>query len=106
MLTLLTLFLLLSLKMAQDSPVVPLYAAVFLTLPLAAALWRSMVDYAFRPEKKVVRRPWMGPMEFWDIFVEKGLDWFLFRWFLSRNLETAFCLLAIAAAVCVKCGLG
>ena len=84
----------------------PLYAAVFLTLPLAAALWRSMVDYAFRPEKKVVRRPWMGPMEFWVLFVEKGLDWFLFRWFLSRNLETAFCLLAIAATVCVKCGLG
>ncbi|MBR5415911.1 MAG: prenyltransferase [Thermoguttaceae bacterium] len=84
----------------------PLYAAVFLTLPLAVVLWRSMVDYAFRPEKKVVRRPWMGPMEFWDLFVEKGLDWFLFRWFLSRNLETAFCLLAIAAAVCVKCGLG
>ena len=82
------------------------YAAVFLTIPLAAALWCSMVDYAFRPEKNVVRRRWMGPMEYWDLFVEKGLDWFLFRWFLARNLETAFCLLAIAAAVCVKFGLG
>ena len=83
----------------------PLFAVVFLSLPLAVALWRSMTAYAFHPEKKVVRRRWMGPMEYWDIFVEKGLDWFLFRWFLSRNLETAFCLLAIAAAVCFKTGL-
>ena len=83
-----------------------LYAVVFLTIPLAAALWCSMVDYAFRPEQKVVRRRWMGPMEYWDLFVKEGLDWFLFRWFLSRNLETFFTLLAIAAAICRICGFG
>lgn len=84
----------------------PLFGVVFLTLPLAAVLWNSMVAYAFHPEKKVVRRFWMGPMEYWDFFVKQGLDWFLFRWFLSRNLETAFCLLAIAAAGCVRLGIG
>ncbi|MGI5831298.1 MAG: prenyltransferase [Thermoguttaceae bacterium] len=84
----------------------PVYGIVFLSLPLAVALWRSMIAYAFHPEKSVVRRRWMGPMEYWDLFVEKGHDWFLFRWFLSRNLETAFCLLAIVAALCLKCGFG
>ena len=44
-----------------------------------------------------------GPMEYWDLFVEKGHDWFLFRWFLSSPIsKPQFCLLAIVAALCLQ----
>lgn len=72
---------------------------VFLTLPMTAALWRMMVLYVRRPDQKIERRFWMGPMERWDSIKKSGIDWFMIRWFLSRNLMTAYVFLAAAAVV-------
>ena len=40
-------------------------------------------------------RWWMGPMGNWPAYVEAGIDWFLFRWLMARNICTFFCLIVI-----------
>ncbi|MDR2031025.1 MAG: prenyltransferase [Azoarcus sp.] len=71
------------------------YWAWVITLPMAAALFRMMVDYVRRPERKFARRFWMGPMSAWRRVEALGIDWFLIRWFLARNLLVALCLISM-----------
>ncbi len=40
-------------------------------------------------------RWWMGPMGNWNEYVKAGVDWFLFRWLMARNINTFFCLVVI-----------
>jgi 1,4-dihydroxy-2-naphthoate octaprenyltransferase len=75
----------------------PANALVFLTLAPAVMLFRLMLQYARDPRKPVRRRFWMGPMSGWDRVRANGIDWFMLRWFLARNLLLFFCL-SIAAA--------
>jgi 1,4-dihydroxy-2-naphthoate octaprenyltransferase len=75
----------------------PANALVFLTLAPAVMLYRLMLEYARNPRKPVRRRFWMGPMRGWDRVLANGIDWFMLRWFLARNLLLFFCL-SIAAA--------
>lgn len=75
----------------------PAYALVFPTLALAVMLFRLMLQYARDPRKPVRRRFWMGPMSGWDRVLANGLDWFMLRWFLARNLLLFFCLSVSAA---------
>lgn len=70
---------------------------VFATLPLGWAYFRAMRLYAVDPERKVERRRWFGPMEYWDVYLQKNVDWFMIRWYLSRNLTIAFALCLLAA---------
>jgi len=75
----------------------PAYALAFLTLAPAAMLFRLMRQYTRDPRKPVRRRFWMGPMSGWDRVLANGIDWFMLRWFLARNLLVFFCL-SISAA--------
>ncbi|MBQ7814792.1 MAG: hypothetical protein IJ387_09915, partial [Thermoguttaceae bacterium] len=70
---------------------------VFATLPLGWAYFRAMRLYAVDPERKIERRRWFGPMEYWDVYLQKNVDWFMIRWYLSRNLTIAFALCLLAA---------
>jgi len=70
----------------------PANALVFLTLAPAIMLFRLMLQYARDPRKPVRRRFWMGPMSGWDRMLGNGIDWFMLRWFLARNLLLFFCL--------------
>lgn len=72
---------------------------VVLTLPFAFSLSRSMTKFAANPDEKIERRLWHGPMQKWKAIQNAGLEWFMFRWFLARNLLTLFSLLFIIASL-------
>jgi len=71
------------------------YLFTLLTLPMAIALFYFMVEFVRHPEKKFTPRFWMGPMNNWEKLQAAGLDWFMIRWYLSRNLLSFFCLIII-----------
>ena len=37
----------------------------------------------------------------WPAYVEAGIDWFLFRWLMARNICTFFCLIVIVVFLLV-----
>ncbi|MDR2119678.1 MAG: prenyltransferase [Tannerella sp.] len=71
------------------------YLLTMLALPMAAALFYLMVEFIRHPEKKFSPRVWMGPMGDWERIQASGLDWFMIRWLLARNLLSFFCLIII-----------
>ncbi len=40
----------------------------------------------------------MGPMEMWDAIKESGIEWFMIRWYLARNLISVFALIVAILA--------
>lgn len=70
-----------------------------LTLPLACGLVHSMRRFVRAPNEAVRRRFWMGPMEYWPQICQAGIDWYMVRWYLSRNLLTSYCVLIALAAI-------
>ena len=68
----------------------PAYLLTLMCLPLAAALYASMAEFCKDPQRPVMRQAWFGPMGKWEAICSQGLDWFLLRWFLSRNLVSLF----------------
>ena len=76
-----------------------LYALLLLTLPMAAALFHMMWVYTRRPERKFSRKPWMGPMPEWQHIESIGIDWFMIRWFLARNLLASLCLIGMTLSL-------
>jgi 1,4-dihydroxy-2-naphthoate octaprenyltransferase len=75
------------------------FLLTFLTLPLAIALMLSILEFCRAPDATPVRRWWYGPMEKWKDIEDAGISWFMVRWYLARNLFTAFTILIIIAAV-------
>lgn len=75
------------------------YLCVLVTLPWAIQMFTSLVSFTRDPDKKVKKMFWHGPMSNWELICQAGLDWFLFRWFMARNMLTAFALLFIAVSV-------
>ncbi len=71
------------------------YLLVFLTLPMAISLFYLMIEFVKNPRRSFVPRFWMGPMENWSKLQAAGIDWFMIRWLLARNLLSFFCLIAI-----------
>ncbi len=67
-----------------------------LTLPLTVVLIKFMVEYLNGAEKKHTPQIWMGQMENWERISELGIDWFMIRWFLARNIMVYF-----SAMLCV-----
>ncbi|MCL2008814.1 MAG: prenyltransferase [Treponema sp.] len=77
------------------------YLFVFLSLPLAVALYWMTSVFVHEPDREFAPAPWMGPMPGWAQIKEAGIDWFMIRWYLARNLQTLFCLLLIASSLIV-----
>jgi 1,4-dihydroxy-2-naphthoate octaprenyltransferase len=75
----------------------PASLVVLLTLPMAVGYLRLLNGYLCDPDAPVVRRAWMGPMGKWELIRQAGIDWFMVRWCLSRNLLVAFVLLLALA---------
>jgi len=73
------------------------YLIVFLSLPYAVDLFRSMKRFQEDPKAPVVWKKWYGNAGMdWSQTQAAGLDWFLQRWLLARNLVAviAVCLMA------------
>lgn len=64
----------------------------FITLPIAIWLYYMMIEFVYNPERKFYPRFWMGPMSDWNRIQAVGIDWFMIRWLLARNLMSMFCL--------------
>lgn len=75
----------------------PANLLALLTLPLAIALFKYMLQYVRDPVRPVSRRFWMGPMSRWEVVTKNGIEWFMVRWYMARNLLLFFCLSAMVA---------
>lgn len=71
------------------------YLLVFLTLPMAVSLFILVKEYIRDPQRAFYPRYWMGPMSDWDKYEKAGIEWFMIRWVLARNLLSFFCLIII-----------
>lgn len=71
------------------------YLLTLATLPMSIYLIYS--THCFTQNKPCINSPrwWMGPMGKWSDYVQAGIDWFLIRWLLARNICTFFCLIII-----------
>lgn len=74
------------------------YLLTMLTLPMAVALARSMLCFYRNPQAAVSRRVWYGIMTKWEEIKAEGIDWFMLRWYLARNIIMSFSVLIIIAA--------
>jgi len=77
----------------------PSYLLLALTIPLAIALAKSMREFHRGDTMPLLRRTWYGPMTRWKEIREAGIDWFMLRWYIARNLLAAFSCIVIAATV-------
>ena len=71
------------------------YLAVLVVLPLSMWLVKSLDSYVSGKEVKIETKPWMGPMGDFDAYRKAGVDWFLLRWLVARNIVQFFCLIII-----------
>lgn len=71
----------------------PWYLLTLITLPMSIFLIHSTRLFAYGLPRNDTPRWWMGPMGDWDGYKKAGMDWFLFRWLLARNICTFFCLI-------------
>ena len=78
----------------------PAFLIVFLMLPRAVWLFRSIRKFLKGEETDTSRPAWyLGQMQNWKPICDAGIDWFMIRWFTARNLLSGFCLCCAAAKI-------
>lgn len=77
----------------------PAYLAVMAVMPLSVWLVGSLRDFTKGKQTDIVIKPWMGPMGNFEGYRKAGIDWFMLRWLVARNIVTFFCLIIILASV-------
>ena len=73
----------------------PWFCLIFILLPMAIGLFYLMVEFVKNPNRTFQPQFWMGPMGRWEEIKTVGIDWFMIRWYLARNLLTFFCLISV-----------
>ena len=73
----------------------PAYLAVLIVLPMSLWLVGSLNDFVADKEVRIEPKPWMGPMGDFEAYRKAGIDWFLLRWLLARNIVMFFCVILI-----------
>ena len=68
---------------------------VYLTIPLAIDLYKSMLEYACNPDSIPVSKWYHFPMENLEVFKKRNEAAFMIRMFQSRNLMIYFSLLLV-----------
>lgn len=77
------------------------YLLVLLVLPRSIIMCKAMWQFEHGEREKMQRNRWMGSMANWEAIQKAGFDWFMLRWYLSRNITSQFCsIVAIVAIVC------
>lgn len=77
----------------------PWYLLTLATLPMSIYLIHSTRLFAYGLHRNDTPRWWMGPMGDWEGYKKVGIDWFLYRWLLARNICTFFCLILVIVHV-------
>lgn len=77
----------------------PAYLAVLLVMPLSCWLLKSLSDFVAKKETSIVIKRWMGPMGEFDKYRAAGLDWFMLRWLVARNVVQFFCFVAVVISL-------
>lgn len=80
----------------------PWYLLTIATLPMSLFLIHSTRLFAYGLPRNDTPRWWMGPMGDWETYKKAGIDWFLFRWLLARNICTFFCLILIIVHIVLQ----
>ena len=75
------------------------YLLTLATLPISVYLIHSTRLFAFGLPRNDTPHWWMGPMGDWEDYKKAGIDWFLYRWLLARNICTFFCLILMLVHV-------
>jgi len=78
------------------------YLLVFLTLPMAVSLFYLVNAFIHNPQRAFTPRFWMGPIGNWDKYTKAGIEWFMIRWVLARNLLSFFCLIIMLINIAFK----
>lgn len=73
----------------------PWFLLTLVTVPMSIFLVISTYRFINDIPQEDKPKWWMGPMGDWDSYVKAGMDWFLIRWLLARNIDTFFCLIVI-----------
>ena len=73
----------------------PAYLTVLVVMPLSLWLVRSLKAYICHENVKIEVKPWMGPMGDFEAYRKAGVDWFLLRWLVARNIVMMFCTILI-----------
>ena len=79
----------------------PWYLLTLVTLPMSIYLIHSTRLFAYGLPRNDTPRWWMGPMGDWEGYKKVGMDWFLYRWLLARNICTFFCLVLMVVHIIV-----
>ena len=79
----------------------PWYLFTLITLPMSIYLIHSTRLFAYGLPRNDTPRWWMGPMGNWEGYKKVGMDWFLYRWLLARNICTFFCLVLIIVHIII-----
>ena len=72
---------------------------VWLTIPMAVDLYKSMQQYSSNPEEMPNKKWYHFPMEGMERFAKLGEDGFMFRMLQARNLMIYFSLLYVLAII-------
>jgi 1,4-dihydroxy-2-naphthoate octaprenyltransferase len=66
---------------------------VLVTLPVAVGFLRLVRLYVTHPEQEETPQWWMGRFKLWEAYKQAGIEWFMLRWALARNLLMQFVLI-------------
>lgn len=80
----------------------PWYLLTIATLPMSIFLIHSTRLFAYGLPRNDTPRWWLGPMGDWEGYKQAGMDWFLFRWLLARNICTFFCLILMVVHIVLR----
>ena len=75
------------------------YLLTLATLPMSVYLIHSTRLFAYGLPREDTPHWWMGPMGNWEGYKKAGIDWFLYRWLLARNICTFFCLILMIVSL-------
>jgi 1,4-dihydroxy-2-naphthoate octaprenyltransferase len=78
------------------------YLLTLATLPMSVYLIHSTRLFAYGLPREDKPYWWMGPMGDWEKYKAAGIDWFLYRWLLARNICTFFCLVLIIVHIILQ----
>lgn len=69
------------------------YLSVLLILPVSIWLVGSLNNFVNHRDVEHSTKWWMGPMGDFEKYRAAGVDWFLLRWLVARNIVQIFCMI-------------